>query len=291
MTGATGLVGSVLAEHLEKEGWGVRVVSRSAKGSDVVTWDPEEGELDPARLEGVDVVVHLAGENIAGRWTEAKKRRIRQSRVRGTRLLARTLACLEHPPEVLVSASAVGYYGDRGQALLDEGATRGAGFLSEVCAAWEASAAPAVEASIRVVHPRIGVVLTGEGGALGAMKLPFKLGVGGKVGSGEQLMSWVHIDDLVRMISFAIDRSELVGPFNAVAPKPVSNAEFTKTLGEVLERPTFLAVPDKLARVAMGEAADEMLLASTGVLPARLQSMGFEWRHPYLREALVAALG
>jgi len=288
ITGATGLIGGALGAHLRAQGWTVRGISRS--GDEAIRWDPAAGELDGAALEGVDAVVHLAGENVAGRWSDAKKRRIMESRVKGTTLIAQTLAGLERPPSVLVSASATGYYGDRGDDRLTEAEPSGEGFLAEVCVAWEASAAPAAAAGIRVVHPRIGIVLAGEGGALAAMKTPFKMGVGGKIGSGEQLMPWVHIDDIVHMIAFALERSELSGPFNAVAPAPVTNAAFTKALGKVLSRPTFMPLPGGLAKLAMGEAADEMLLSSTGAVPSVLQSLGYEWRHPELHGALQAAL-
>ncbi|MAQ14351.1 MAG: TIGR01777 family protein [Sandaracinus sp.] len=290
ITGATGLVGTALRRHLENAGWTVRVLSRSAKGSEVIRWDPQTGELDRERLEGVDAVVHLAGENVAGLWTEGKRKRIRESRVKGTTLLAEALSGLEHPPDVLVSASAVGYYGDRGQDALDESAAPGDGFLSEVCVAWEASASPAAAAGIRVVHPRIGIVLAEDGGALQAMKTPFKLGLGGRIGSGQQLMAWVHLEDLVRMLTFAIENPAVSGVFNAVAPEPVSNAVFTETLGDVLSRPTFIPVPGKLAKLAMGQAADEMLLASTGAVPEALEGYGFEWKHPELKPALADVL-
>ncbi len=289
ITGATGLIGSALSAHLREQGWRVRGISRS--GGEAIRWDPAAGELDASALEGLDAVVHLAGESVAGRWSEEKKRRIMESRVKGTTLIARTLAGLERPPRVLVSASASGYYGDRGDARLTEDAHAGEGFLAEVAVAWEASAAPAAAAGIRVVHPRIGVVLSGEGGALSAMKIPFKMGVGGKIGSGEQLMPWVHIEDVVRMIAFAIEHDELSGPFNAVAPEPVTNAAFTKALGKVLSRPTFVPLPGGVAKLAMGEAADEMLLFSVGAVPAVLQSLGFEWHYPDLSAALQAALG
>ena len=286
ITGATGLVGRALQEHLQNDGWGVRILSRSAKGPHVIRWDPAAGVLDAERLEGVDAVVHLAGESVAGLWTDGKRKRIRESRIKGTTLLAEALASLERPPDVLVSASAVGYYGDRGDAELGEEAGPGEGFLADVCMAWEASAAPAAAAGIRVAHPRIGIVLAPDGGALAAMKLPFKLGLGGRIGSGEQWMSWVHLGDLVRMIHFALAEPEVSGAFNAVAPEPVSNKVFTDTLGDVLSRPTFLPLPGRLAKLALGQAADEMLLASTGAVPRALEGYGFQWAHPRLEEAL-----
>lgn len=286
ITGATGLIGTALQEHLDSQGWSVRILSRSAKGPHVIRWDPAAGELDAERLEGVDAVVHLAGENVAGRWTKTRKQRIRDSRVKGTTLLAQTLATLERPPEVLVSVSAINYYGDRGQEIVTEDAAPGEGFLPDVCLAWETSASPAAAAGIRVVHPRIGVVLSPEGGALAAMKLPFQLGLGGKIGRGDQLMSWVHIEDLLRMFDLALGDNELHGAFNAVAPEPVSNQVFTETLGGVLSRPTVIPLPGSLARLVLGEAADEMLLSSVGAEPEVLESRGFVWNHPQLREAL-----
>ncbi len=288
ITGSTGLIGQALSAHLRGAGWSVQGVSRSAP--DAIRWDLAKGTIDGAAFEGVDAVVHLAGESVAGRWSQDKKRRILESRVKGTSLIAQTLARLQRPPSVLVSASATGFYGDRGNQHLTEDAGPGEGFLAEVCVEWEASAAPAVDAGIRVAHPRIGIVMAGEGGALAAMKLPFKMGVGGKIGSGEQLMSWVHVDDVVRMIAFAIERDDLSGAFNAVAPEPVTNAAFTRTLGKVLSRPTFIPLPGAMAKLAMGEAADEMLLSSTGAVPAVLEGLGFEWSHRDLRGALKAAL-
>ena len=291
ITGATGLIGKALCASFENDGWRVLRISRSAKGPDVVRWDLERGEIDTARLEGTDAVIHLAGESVAGLWTSGKRERIRQSRVKGTTLIAQAVAGLERPPDVLVSASAIGYYGDSGDEPVSEGAPPGDTFLADVCTAWEASAAPAANAGIRVVHPRIGVVLSDKGGALAAMKLPFKLGVGGRIGSGQQWMSWVHIQDLVQMIRFTIDEEQMVGPFNAVALEPVKNETFTEELGSVLSRPTFLPVPAGLAKLAGGDAAEEMLLCSCRAHPEALEEKSFEWQFPELRPALVDLMG
>ncbi len=293
ISGASGLVGSHLGPHLERDGWRVdALVRRPPKpGSTEVRWDPAGGMIDVAGLEGVDVVVHLAGENIAGgRWNEARKAAIRNSRVDGTRLIARTLAGLEQRPSVFVCASAVGYYGDRGDEELTEESAAGKGFLAEVCRDWEAACEPARKAGIRVVNVRIAMVLSSEGGALPKMLTPFKAGLGGKLGSGEQYMSWISLTDLKRVLKFAIEEEELVGPVNAAAPQPVRNMEFTKTLGEVLGRPTKMTVPKTALRMMVGEMADEMLLVSERVIPARLREAGFTFEHPGLAEALGSAL-
>jgi hypothetical protein len=236
-------------------------------------------------------VVHLAGENIAsGRWNAARKARIRDSRVEGTALLARTLAELENPPSVLVCASAIGYYGDRGDEVLTEDSIPADDFLGTVCREWEAASAPAAEAGIRVVSLRFGVILARSGGALAKMLTPFKMGAGGKVGSGQQFMSWISLDDAVRTIDHAIATSDLSGPVNAVSPNPVTNAEFTRALGGELRRPTVLPMPAFAARLAFGEMADALLLASARVQPKRLVESGFEFRHPEIAPALRAVL-
>jgi len=261
-------------------------------GARVARWDPESGALDSSALAGVDAVVHLAGESVAGgRWTEAKKRRIRSSRVDGTRGLAASLARLERPPRVLVSASAVGYYGDRGAELLREGSAPGTGFLAEVCQEWETATEPAARARIRVVRLRIGMVVSRRGGALAAMLTPFRLGAGGPVGGGAQWVSWIAIDDLVAAILHALDTASLAGAVNAVAPEPVQNRELARTLGRVLGRPALLPLPAFAARLLLGQMADELLLASARVEPARLQATGFAFRHPTLEDALRHELG
>jgi uncharacterized protein (TIGR01777 family) len=298
VTGATGLVGRALVRSLLSDGHSVTRLVRSgaqefsAPGTKSVRWDPDEGAVNAGELEGHDAAVHLAGEPVAGgRWDEVKKRRIRESRVKGTHLLAETLAGLKEKPRVLVSASATGFYGDRGDEVLREESASGEGFLSEVCREWEKATLAASQAGIRVVHLRIGFVLSADGGGLPKMLTPFKLGVGGRVGSGQQYISWITLDDLVRVIRRALEDEHLRGPVNAVAPGAVTNEEFTKALGHVLGRPTLLPVPAFAARLAFGEVADAVLLASTRVEPARLKEAGFEFSHPEIEGALRSVLG
>jgi len=297
VTGASGLVGSALVTGLTSAGHRVvRVVrgagAASVAGQRLARWDPESGALEPSALAGADAVVHLAGESVAGgRWTEAKKRRIRSSRVDVTRRLAEALPRLERPPRLLVSASAVGYYGDRGSEILREDSAPGPGFLAEVCREWEAATDPAARAGIRVVRLRIGMVLSRRGGALGAMLTPFRLGAGGPVGSGVQWVSWIAIDDLVGAILHALATESLAGPVNAVAPEPVTNRELARTLGRVLRRPALLPLPAVAARLLFGQMADELLLASARVEPARLRASGFTFRHARLEDALRHELG
>ena len=290
ISGSSGLVGSALVRLLEGSGHEVvRLVRRTPDpgGGTAANWDPAAGTIDAAALEGLDGVVHLAGENIAGgRWNQALKERIRSSRVDGTRLLAETLAGLDRPPQCLLSASAIGFYADRGDEQLDESSPVGAGFLADVCRAWESAAEPAREAGIRVVNLRIGVVLASDGGALKKMLLPFKLGLGGRVGSGRQWWSWIAIDDVVGAIQHALLTESLTGPLNLVAPNPATNLEFTKALGRVLRRPTVFPMPAFAARLALGEMADELLLASTRVDARRLTDSGYEFRCPGLDGAL-----
>ena len=297
VTGASGLVGSALVTGLTSAGHRVvRVVrgagAASVAGQRLARWDPESGALEPSALAGADAVVHLAGESVAGgRWTEAKKRRIRSSRVDVTRRLAEALPRLERPPRLLVSASAVGYYGDRGSEILREDSAPGPGFLAEVCREWEAATDPAARAGIRVVRLRIGMVLSRRGGALGAMLTPFRLGAGGPVGSGVQWVSWIAIDDLVGAILHALATESLAGPVNAVATEPVTNRELARTLGRVLRRPALLPLPAVAARLLFGQMADELLLASARVEPARLRATGFTFRHARLEDALRHELG
>ena len=293
VTGSSGLIGGALVPALSGDGHQVRRLRRApAAGPEVTSWNPEDGTFAPGALDGIDAVVHLAGENIAGgRWTAARKARIRDSRVDGTHRLCSALAGLDAPPRVLVAASAIGYYGDRGDELLDEAASPGIGFLPEVSRAWEAAAAPAREAGIRVVHLRIGIVLSPAGGALGQMLLPFKLGVGGVLGSGDQYMSWISIGDVVGVVRYALADESLSGAVNAVAPRAVTNREFTRALGAVLRRPTILPAPAFAMRIALGEMADALLLASTRVEPAALRATAFEFQHPELDGALRSVLG
>jgi uncharacterized protein (TIGR01777 family) len=290
ISGATGLVGSALVPFLTTGGHEAARLSRRA-GPEDVAWDPVARELDAGALEGMDGVVHLAGENIAGRWTAARKERIRRSRIDGTRLLAERLASLDRKPRVLVCASAIGYYGDRGDEILREDSPAGSGFLAEVCREWEAAAEPARRAGIRVVHLRFGVILTSAGGALAQMLTPFRMGLGGRVGSGRQYLSWVSLDDAVGAIHHALTREGLHGPVNVVAPRPVTNLELTRTLGRVLSRPTLFPLPAFAARLVFGEMADALLLASARVVPERLQAAGYEFRHPDLEGALRHVLG
>ena len=289
VSGASGLIGKALVPTLVKAGHQVvRLVrDRTAAAADEVAWSPEDGRLDPHDLEGVDGVVHLAGEPILGRWTAAKRARIRDSRVAGTALLARTLARLAPRPRVFVCASASGYYGDRGDEVLTEESSAGTGFLSDVCREWEAAALPAREAGLRVVWVRTGLALAQGGGLLGTLLLPFRLGLGGPIGRGHRFWSWIAIDDLVDVFRFALESHTLSGPVNGVAPNPVSNAEFANTLGRVLARPAFLPVPPAALRLAFGrEAANEAMLASARLVPARLLAGGFRFRFPELEGAL-----
>jgi len=289
ITGASGLVGKPLVASLEAEGHLVRqLVRREVQDADrEVFWDPVAGHLDPEELNGVDAVVHLAGENVAGgRWSARRKKAILDSRVQGTRLLCETLAKLDHKPSMLCSASAIGFYGDRGDALLEETAPAGEGFLADLCQQWEQETGPASDAGIRVVNLRIGVVMSPQGGALSKMLLPFKLGLGGVIGSGQQFVSWIELGDLISAIRFVIENDSLHGPVNATAPEPVTNHELTKTLGQVLHRPTIFPMPGFAARLAFGEMADEMLLCSSHVLPRSLTEAGFSFDHPNLESAL-----
>ncbi|MFW2387410.1 MAG: TIGR01777 family oxidoreductase [Polyangiales bacterium] len=293
VTGASGLVGSELVPALERNGFdALRLVRREPRSEAEVRWDPSAGTIDRDGLQGVTGVIHLAGDNVAsGRWTEAKKERIRSSRVRGTELLASTIAELDPQPRVFVSASAIGFYGTRGDEVLDESASQGSGFLASVCADWEAAAAPARDAGIRVVHPRIGVVLAAEGGALAKMKVPFLLGLGGRIGDGSQYMSWITLEDLVSALLFALSCDELDGPVNFVSPTPVTNGDFTAALGRVLKRPAVLPVPRFALRLAAGsDMADEMLIGGCRVAPTALHEHGFRWEHTSIEPALRSVL-
>jgi hypothetical protein len=259
---------------------------------DCLRWAPERNELDVRALDGVEAVVHLAGESIAGgRWTSARKDAILGSRIGTTRFLAERLAAMKRPPRVLISASAVGYYGDTGDRIVTEQDSAGAGFLADVCAQWEEATEPARRAGIRVVNVRIGVVLTPKGGALARMLLPFRLGAGGPLGNGAQFMSWITVDDLVRAIHHAICNESLVGAVNAVAPQVVTNRTFARTLGRVLRRPALVPTPALLLRAALGEMADELLLTSTRVAPAKLMESKFEFGDGDLETALRWCMG
>lgn len=290
ITGASGFLGSGLAAFLQTGGHEVIRLERRRDG-DGVFWDPMGGEIDAASLEGLDAVIHLAGENLAGgRWTPAFKARILESRVRGTDLLARTMARLGRPPKTWLSASAIGIYGS-GEAPATEERGPGTGFLADVCQAWEAATGPAEEAGVRVTHLRLGVVLGAQGGALRQALPAFRLGLGGAFGSGRQGWSWISRDDALGAIHFLLYRDDLGGPVNLVAPNPVSNLEFARTLARVLGRPALLRLEAWQLRLALGEMADEVLLASQWVLPSRLQSAGFNFYYPDLEGALRSELG
>jgi uncharacterized protein (TIGR01777 family) len=299
VTGATGLLGSTLTDVLSTGGYEARALGRKGSSSppplaasDSVTWDPRSGAIDPEALEGVDFVVHLAGESIAsGRWTEERRRAIRDSRVRGTRLLAQAIAEMEQPPKAMICASATGWYGSRGAEELTESSATGDGFLADVCREWEAAADPARAAGIRVVNLRFGMILWPTGGALERMLGPFRAGVGGRVGDGSQYWSWVSLDDAVGAILHSAATDALEGPVNVVAPAALRNSEFTSVLGSVLQRPTVTPAPGFLLRLALGDMADELLLASARVVPRRLLESGFEFRDPDLEPALRHMLG
>jgi uncharacterized protein (TIGR01777 family) len=292
VTGSTGLVGSAIVPFLTAGRHMVTRIVRTRTNEEDLVWGPEAGQLDAGRLEGLDAVVHLAGENIAARrWSAEQKARIRDSRVQGTKLLSENLAKLRQPPRVFVSASAIGFYGDRSDEELTENSPSGTGFLPEVCQEWEAATAAAKRANIRVVHLRFGVILSPAGGALAKMLTPFRLGLGGRLGNGRQWMSWIALEDAVGCISHALATEALRGPVNAVAPNPVTNREFTKTLGRVLGRPTIFPMPRMMARLAFGEMANELLMASSRVLPKVLLDGGYGFLYGDLESALRHLLG
>jgi uncharacterized protein len=289
VSGAGGLIGRALVPALRSAGHEVTCLRRDAGAlspGDVV-WAPEEGRIDAAALERIDGVIHLAGEPILGCWTRTKRARIRDSRVDGTTLLAQTIAGLKRKPRVLVSASASGYYGDRGEEILTEESEPGVGFLADVCRAWEAATLPARQAGLRVVHVRTGLALARDGGLLGTILLPFRLGVGGPIGRGARVWSWIAIDDLVDVFRFALESRSLAGAVNGVAPHAVPNGLFARTLGRVLSRPAIVPVPPAALRLVFGrDAANQAMLASARLVPARLLAAGFRFRYPELEGAL-----
>ena len=291
ISGSHGLVGSDLGQALKAAGHDLfTLVRRAPRSQFEIQWSPDQ-RLNTSLLDGMDAIVHLAGESIAtGRWTETKKQRIHDSRVRATNLLSEALASLKAPPKVLVCASAIGYYGDRGDELLTETSAPGNDFLAGVCVDWEKATAAAAEKGIRVVNARLGVVLSKDGGALKKMLPAFRMGVGGRVGSGKQWLSWIALGDVVGALKLALVNDSLSGPINVVAPNPVTNAEFTTTLGKVLSRPTLLPVPAFGARLAFGEMADALLLSSQRVEPRRLKEAGFDFQHSKLEQALQSIL-
>lgn len=289
ITGATGLIGQSLSKALTLRGDHVTALERGKDWNWEPDKDPQADWANASSLEGMDVVIHLAGEKISeGRWNEAKKNAIRESRVRGTAAIVKTLAQLpaDKRPSVFLCASAIGYYGSRGDETLPETAKPGEGFLAEVCQRWEQAAAPASDAGIRVINARLGLVLAKEGGALAKMLPVFKLGGGGVLGDGEQYWSWITLDDVLAACLFMIDRSSIRGPVNLVSPQPVTNRRFTQLLGRTLQRPTFVPVPTFALRLAMGEMVDDLILSSARVVPAVLEDAGYEFEHPQLDEAL-----
>jgi uncharacterized protein len=293
VTGSHGFVGSALVPALARAGHRVvRLVRHQPAGADELGWDPEAGTIDAAGLEGIDAVVHLAGAGIGDRrWTNARKRLILESRTKGTGLLARTIAGLSHPPLVLVSASAVGYYGDRGDEPLDEQSGPGTDFVAGVCVHWEAATAPAAEAGVRVATTRSGLILGRHGGVFPRMLFPFRLGIGGRIASGRQYMSWISISDEVGAILHALTHDAVSGPVNVTGPAPVTNAEFTKTLGRVVHRPTVIPTPLFPLRLRYGsELVQHLLVEGQRVLPKRLEATGYRFAHPTLDEALRAAV-
>jgi uncharacterized protein (TIGR01777 family) len=294
ITGASGLIGTALQKSFAEKGYEVLLAGRRfINKPDHVVWDPEKGfgVEGLKKIEGIDAIIHMAGEPIsAWRWTEEKKKAIRDSRVIGTRTIIDDIAKLKTRPKVLISASGIGYYGDREDEILNERSGIGDTFLAEVARDWEAEARKAENYGVRVVLTRNGIVLSKDGGALAAMMTPFSLGVGGVVGSGKQWMSWIALDDLVRLINFALENDEIEGAINAVAPNPVTNEEFTKTLGEVIHRPTFLPLPKFAVDLMMGEMGDALLLDSTRVVPDKLEKAGFEFKFPELKAALENAV-
>jgi uncharacterized protein (TIGR01777 family) len=292
ISGASGLIGSALVRSFCDAGHAVTRLVRRQPGPAEVRWDPAAGRLDPAGLEGLDAVVHLAGEGIAaGRWTQHRKARIRDSRARGTRLLSQALAGLARRPEVFASASAIGYYGNRGDEPLDEESPPGSGFLAEVCREWEAATEPAAKAGIRVVQLRLGMVLASPGGALARMLPMFRVGLGGRLGDGRQYVSWITLDDVVGAIGHVLATDTLQGPVNLVAPRPVTNRQFTAALARVLRRPALLPAPAFALRILLGQMAEELLLASARVVPRRLLDAGYRFRHEELEAALRHVLG
>jgi uncharacterized protein len=293
ISGSHGLVGTAFIKALEPEGHEVFRLVRHAPGSkSEIEWSPDRYSIALARLEGFDAVVHLAGESIAeGRWTEEKKKKIRDSRVKGTRLLSDALANLSSPPKTLISASAIGYYGNRGDEILTEESAPGDDFLGNVCIEWEQATALAAEKGIRVVNTRFGIILAANGGALAKMLPPFRMGIGGKIGSGKQWMSWIALDDVIGGIKFALTNEALRGPVNFVAPNPVRNSEFTKALGKALSRPTLFPIPAFGVRLAFGEMADALLLSSQRVEPRKLETSNYQFQYPNLDSALRHVLG
>jgi uncharacterized protein (TIGR01777 family) len=288
LSGSHGLVGKALITELTKDGHQiVSLVRHKTDANSEIEWHPNQGSIDSERLSGFDVVIHLAGESIAsGRWTDEKKRKIRESRVNGTTLLSEALARSSKPPHTFISASAIGYYGNRGDELLTETSAAGNDFLAEVCVAWERATGAAEAKGIRTVHARFGIILDQDGGALAKMLTPFRMGVGGRIGDGKQWMSWIALADVITGLKLVVDNTSISGPVNFVAPNPVTNGEFTSTLGDVLSRPTLFPMPSFAARLAFGEMADALLLSSAKVEPKRLKESGYRFEFEKLQTAL-----
>lgn len=286
ISGATGLIGGAISSSLTAQGFVMNRLTRkpSANSSDI-SWDPSQ-LIAPGKVSGFDVVIHLAGENIFGVWTKEKKQKISDSRVVGTKNLVAGLVSAQQKPRIFLCASAIGYYGNRGDEILSEDSTPGDGFLAEVCCEWEAAATPARDAGIRTVNIRTGIVLSSKGGALQKMLPAFRFGLGGKLGSGKQWWSWIHIDDMVGAVHHALEQSSLNGPVNFTAPNPATNTELTKTLARVLSRPAFFNVPEFTLRLALGKSANELLLSGQRVEPAKLSASGYKFRFPDLEGAL-----
>jgi uncharacterized protein (TIGR01777 family) len=292
VSGASGLIGTALVHALRSEKYEVkRLVRRPPSGADEVAWYPDRADIDPRAMDGVTAVVNLAGVNLSQRWTTSARRRIRDSRIQATTLLARTMAKANPQPRVLVSASAMGIYGTHRDDPVDESASLGDDFLASVCKEWERATTPASDAGVRVVVSRTGLVLARDGGVLAKLLLPFRLGLGGTLGAGRQWMSWIALTDAVRALRFLIETETLAGPVNVVAPNAVTNAEFTATLGRVLGRPTFTMVPAFALKLALGQMAKDTALASQHVIPRRLNEAGFQFELPTLDAALRLELG
>jgi uncharacterized protein (TIGR01777 family) len=292
ISGSSGLIGSAIARRVERTGGEVRrLVRRPAHAPGEISWNPERGFIDSAALDGVDAVINLAGENLAQRWTDEAKRRIRDSRVRSTKLLSKTVATLARKPRAFLSGSAIGIYGNRGDEILDESSSLGDDFLASVCKDWEAAAEPAMDAGVRLVHLRTGIVLSRDGGALPKILLPFKLGVGGRLGSGRQWMSWIALADYVDAIAFLLANETIHGPVNMVSINPATNDEFAHTVARVLGRPAIVPVPGFAMKLMLGEMAEDTVLASQRVAPRRLVDAGFGFNHPTLESALRAEIG
>jgi uncharacterized protein (TIGR01777 family) len=291
IAGASGFLGTALARHLSKEGYDVRRIGRASSRGVDFHWDLDAGRLDPAALDGADVVVNLAGENVAQRWTRDHKRAILASRLRSTEILAKTMAGVRTPPRVFLSTSAIGIYGSRGNEALDETSTPGGGFLADVVQQWEKAATPARDAGVRLVYPRLGLVMHPDGGVLAKLLPVFNIGGGGKIGRGDQWMSWVGMHDLLRALVFLMVTDTLSGPVNITAPSPATNAQFSHTLGEVLHRPALATVPEFAVKLMFGEMGEETLLSGQRVLPRQLLGANFRFEYPDLAAALRHELG